>query len=187
MAGFHGDISHCYYAIDSLNDIEVKTSKVCSSGGHRCIKLTSNDLSHYPECNLTLTESSRLIWFRKIAFMNEDELRDRHKYYFFSPFSLALNESSDDKDLPPTDSRLRMDIRYLEEGKLDEASNEKHRLEEKQRAEARERQTEYQPLWFRKTDSGDFEFTGDYFRRNFDFCPKLFQISQSSDQSETVQ
>ena len=36
--------------------------------------------------------------------------------------------------LPPTDSRLRLDQRYMEEGKYDIAAAEKHRIEEKQRA-----------------------------------------------------
>ena len=36
--------------------------------------------------------------------------------------------------LPPTDSRFRPDQRALENGNYETASNEKHRLEEKQRA-----------------------------------------------------
>jgi len=36
--------------------------------------------------------------------------------------------------LPPTDSRFRPDQRALENGNYEVASNEKHRLEEKQRA-----------------------------------------------------
>ena len=35
--------------------------------------------------------------------------------------------------LPPTDSRFRPDIRQMEEGHIDQASQEKNRLEEKQR------------------------------------------------------
>lgn len=38
------------------------------------------------------------------------------------------------KTLPPTDSRRRGDQRLMEEGKYDLATNEKLRLEEKQRA-----------------------------------------------------
>ena len=38
------------------------------------------------------------------------------------------------KTLPPTDSRFRTDQRALENGDIDLATQEKHRLEEKQRA-----------------------------------------------------
>lgn len=52
---------------------------------------------------------------------------------------MALNEwtEEDEKTRPklaPTDSRYRPDIRKMEEGNIDLASEEKTRLEEKQRA-----------------------------------------------------
>lgn len=53
--------------------------------------------------------------------------------------------------LPPTDSRLRPDQRAMEEGRYDDASDEKHRLEEKQRAVRKQREEaniEYRPRWF---------------------------------------
>jgi len=52
--------------------------------------------------------------------------------YYFSKFALQLNylpEVLRDK-LPPTDSRLRPDQRLLEEGKTEEATLQKLRLEE---------------------------------------------------------
>ncbi|XP_053383205.1 oxysterol-binding protein-related protein 1-like isoform X3 [Mercenaria mercenaria] len=63
------------------------------------------------------------------------------KYFSFTAYAIALNELKDymlDK-LPPTDSRLRPDVRILEEGNIDLAGEEKNRLEEKQRAARRER------------------------------------------------
>lgn len=53
--------------------------------------------------------------------------------------------------LPPTDTRLRPDQRAMEEGRYDEAGDEKHRVEEKQRAFRKRRETNgvtYQPKWF---------------------------------------
>jgi hypothetical protein len=50
--------------------------------------------------------------------------------------------------LPPTDSRLRPDIRKMEEGDIDLAGQEKDRLEEKQRTARRameKRREEWQP------------------------------------------
>lgn len=95
---------------------------------------------------------------------------------------MALNEKEGCllSSLPSTDCRFRQDIRYLEEGNLESASMEKHRLEEQQRAEARLRQDEYQPLWFKKNDNNEYIYTDEYERRLFEHCPNLFsQISLS--------
>jgi len=53
---------------------------------------------------------------------------------------MSLNELEPDmgKTLCPTDSRLRPDIRKLENGDQDGAASEKARLEEKQRNRQRE-------------------------------------------------
>nr|CAH7763077.1 unnamed protein product [Callosobruchus chinensis] len=57
-------------------------------------------------------------------------------YYQFTEFAMSLNELELDmqKTLCPTDSRLRPDIRKLEQGDIDGAAIEKTRLEEKQRS-----------------------------------------------------
>lgn len=70
-------------------------------------------------------------------------------------FALTLNEINDNIRpwLAPTDTRLRPDQRAMEDGRYDEASAEKHRLEEKQRSarKARElRRETYKPNWFVK-------------------------------------
>jgi len=57
-------------------------------------------------------------------------------------FTLQLNLISDKlrKKLPPTDSRLRPDVRYLEAGESDQASKEMIRLEENQKLRAKQLQ-----------------------------------------------
>ncbi|CAF4704854.1 unnamed protein product, partial [Rotaria socialis] len=81
---------------------------------------------------------------------------DINNYYNFSLFTMALNEWTE-KDkrlrsrLPPTDCRFRPDIRRLEEGNIDQAAEEKNRLEEKQRATRRameSSQQKWEPRWF---------------------------------------
>lgn len=47
-----------------------------------------------------------------------------------------------EEGLAPTDSRKRPDQRLMEEGKWDEANDEKLRLEEKQRTARRQRELE---------------------------------------------
>ena len=56
---------------------------------------------------------------------------------------MILNETSADleKKLCPTDSRFRPDIRFLEEGRVDESSSEKTRLEQKQRDKLKSRKS----------------------------------------------
>ncbi|XP_029634778.1 oxysterol-binding protein-related protein 1 isoform X3 [Octopus sinensis] len=58
-----------------------------------------------------------------------------NQFFSFTLYTMMLNELTDNlKDrLPPTDSRLRPDIRLLEQGDIDGAAIEKNRLEEKQR------------------------------------------------------
>jgi oxysterol-binding protein-related protein 1/2 len=64
-------------------------------------------------------------------------------YFNFTNFAMALNEIEKQMECPktlcPTDSRMRPDIRKLEEGDIDGAILEKNRLEEKQRDSRRAR------------------------------------------------
>lgn len=175
LSAFHGNYAHCYYAIDDLNDADISTSTICSIGGNNCLHLNANS-SIAPACDLSLTRSSRLIWHRSLSFLSDDEEKSQSNYYFFTPFAMSLNElnHSSSLSLPPTDCRYRQDIRYLEEGNLEDASTEKHRLEEQQRADARNRQDEYQSLWFKKDEHNEYIYTGEYERRIFEHCPKLF-------------
>jgi hypothetical protein len=58
---------------------------------------------------------------------------DARRMYGFANFTLNLNYIDDEmrKSLPPSDCRFRPDSRWMEEGDLDKATIEKHRLEEK--------------------------------------------------------
>jgi hypothetical protein len=110
--------------------------------------------------------------------MTENEIALRNQYYFFTPFAMCLNEQvTSSFELPLTDCRYREDIRYLEKGQLDAASAEKHRLEEQQRADAKNRDHDFQPLWFKKDENGEYIYTNEYEQRRFDHCPNLFSSS----------
>lgn len=62
---------------------------------------------------------------------------------------MSLNEIEKgmDKILCPTDSRLRPDIRKLEQGDIDGAAIEKTRLEEKQRDASKQRKSKKSTDW----------------------------------------
>lgn len=75
------------------------------------------------------------------------------KYYGFTPFAIELNEITpiEKGKLPKTDSRLRPDQRLYEQGKVEQADQEKSRIEKKQRetrAWFEENNKTWQPLWF---------------------------------------
>jgi len=109
--------------------------------------------------------------------MPNEELVSRSQYYFFTPFTMCLNEQICSSSSPPTDSRFREDIRSLEKGEMDKASAEKHRLEEQQRSDAKKRENEFQPLWFKKDENNEYIYTHEYEQRIFDHCPDLFSQS----------
>lgn len=78
--------------------------------------------------------------------------------YGLTSFAATLNEITDidQGKLPPTDCRLRPDQRLAEQGKLDDAEEWKHGLEEAQRARRRdleERGEMYKPRWFVKAEN----------------------------------
>lgn len=71
--------------------------------------------------------------------------------YGLTSFAMTLNEITPDLDgrLPPTDSRLRPDVRALEEGRIDDAELGKEQLEGAQR-HRRQEGKEREPRWFRQ-------------------------------------
>ncbi|KAF9797164.1 hypothetical protein SFRURICE_018634 [Spodoptera frugiperda] len=99
------------------------------------------------------------------------------QYYQFTEFAMSLNELERDMkgQLCPTDSRLRPDIRLLEQGDIDGAATEKTRLEEKQRTARKllkKSPEAWQPRWFSQgtnpyTKQEDWLYNGGYWDRNY--------------------
>lgn len=103
-------------------------------------------------------------------------------------FAITLNgiDNNLKRYLPPTDTRLRPDQRAMEDGEYDLASDEKVRVEEKQRAARKRRESTkkpYEPNWFVKSKhpvTGDdyWEFQDEYWklRRDgkLDNCGDIF-------------
>ena len=94
-------------------------------------------------------------------------------------YSFLLNEGP----IALTDSRYRPDLRHFDNGSLDTATEEKHRLEEKQRDKRKHdahAQSNWNPLWFDKSlhpaakDQETFTFNHRYWKRDFKNCPDLY-------------
>eukprot|EP00258_Populus_trichocarpa_P035169 XP_024451188.1 oxysterol-binding protein-related protein 1C isoform X1 [Populus trichocarpa] len=101
--------------------------------------------------------------------------------YNLTRFAITLNEltSGLEEKLPPTDSRLRPDQRYLENGEFDMANSEKLRLEQRQRQARKMQERGWQPRWFAKDKGSDaYHYVGGYWeardKGDWDSCPDIF-------------
>lgn len=112
---------------------------------------------------------------------------------------MTLNEFKDELKsvIAPTDSRFRSDVRQLELGNLgnfivfffsclnryyffkERATEEKTKLEEKQRESRNNRKGEFVPNWFQLkkhpfTSEETYFFNFKYWQRDFKNCPDLY-------------
>ncbi|XP_035490947.1 oxysterol-binding protein-related protein 1 isoform X2 [Scophthalmus maximus] len=121
---------------------------------------------------------SELLW--KITPRPENSA----KFYAFSSFAMQLNEQEKSMEgvVPLTDSRVRPDIRAMENGDIDLASAEKKRLEEKQRM-ARKNRTksteEWKTRWFQQGPNPhnkcpDWLYLKGYWDRNYTQLPDIY-------------
>ncbi|KAG5245877.1 oxysterol-binding protein-related protein [Salix suchowensis] len=101
--------------------------------------------------------------------------------YNMTRFAMTLNELTRGlkEKLPPTDSRLRPDQRYLENGEFDMANSEKLRLEQRQRQARNMQERGWKPRWFAKDKGSDtYRYIGGYWeargRGNWESCPDIF-------------
>ncbi|XP_048881989.1 oxysterol-binding protein-related protein 3 isoform X2 [Brienomyrus brachyistius] len=80
---------------------------------------------------------------------------DYEQYYGFTTFAIELNELDPETKalFPPTDSRLRLDQRLLEDGNVEAAEEQKQRIEQLQRDRRKvleENNMTHQPRFFKK-------------------------------------
>jgi hypothetical protein len=95
--------------------------------------------------------TAKTIW--RMGAMPEDS----NLFYGFTRFAIELNEFTENlnEEIPITDSRFRPDQRNLENGDVEKAEREKHRIEEIQRNKRKEMEAKgehHQPLWFSVSD-----------------------------------
>uniref|UniRef100_A0AAR2M3K7 Oxysterol-binding protein n=1 Tax=Pygocentrus nattereri TaxID=42514 RepID=A0AAR2M3K7_PYGNA len=163
-----------YITFDSIQNIKYQnTSYEQNTGG-------AVDADEMPDVQETVTmiPGSTLQW--RIA------PRPAHsaQMYNFTSFAMTLNELEPGMEgvIAPTDCRLRPDIRAMENGDIDTASQEKERLEEKQRAARRERAKDgedWSTRWFHQgvnpyTGTSDWVYTGGYFDRKYSDLPDIY-------------
>ncbi|XP_071789373.1 oxysterol-binding protein 1-like isoform X2 [Asterias amurensis] len=134
------------------------------------------------------TAPPKMLWQKNPLPPNAENM------YNMTSFCITMNEF--ETGVAPTDTRNRPDQRLMEEGQWDEANKEKLRLEEKQRATRRKRESEataaaesgkpcesYKPIWFdRKMDplnkATTYVYKGKYWeskeKGDWEQCPDIF-------------
>ncbi|KAG7469685.1 hypothetical protein MATL_G00131410 [Megalops atlanticus] len=110
---------------------------------------------------------------------------DHEQYYGFTKFAIELNEldPAEKPLLPPTDTRLRLDQRLLEEGNVEAAEVQKQRIEQLQRERRRvleENNMTHQPRFFKKSKDDTWVSNNTYWDLKMDpgfanlDCPVLW-------------
>jgi hypothetical protein len=92
---------------------------------------------------------------KELAIQKNEKFPDSEFMFGFPKWSIITSHLTKEQlqYICPTDSRIRPDKRAYENGDVDLAASEKHRLEELQRARRRlrkENNEEFEPRWFEK-------------------------------------
>uniref|UniRef100_A0A668ACQ9 Oxysterol-binding protein n=1 Tax=Myripristis murdjan TaxID=586833 RepID=A0A668ACQ9_9TELE len=183
LCAIYGKWTECLYTVDpNTFDVHKKAEK--KNAEEKKGNKQSNVNEEPEEMPLPDAEtvqvipSSELIW--RIAPRPENSA----KFYAFTTFAMHLNELEKGMEgvLPPTDCRLRPDIRAMENGDIDLASAEKKRLEEKQRLARKNRaksDDEWKIRWFHQgpnphNKAQDWLYSKGYWDRNYTQLPDIY-------------
>uniref|UniRef100_A0A8C7KHX6 Oxysterol-binding protein n=2 Tax=Oncorhynchus TaxID=8016 RepID=A0A8C7KHX6_ONCKI len=181
VCSLYGKWTECMYIVDyaaleahkksGKGTVEKKSSKPGSREEVEEISLPEAD-------TVEVIPGSYLLWRIAPRPVNSTEM------YSFTSFAMQLNELDKDMDglIPKTDCRLRPDIRAMENGDIDLASEEKKRLEEKQRAACKthsKSDDELKTKWFQQgqnphNGSQDWLFSTGYWNRNYPLLPDIY-------------
>ncbi|XP_053368544.1 oxysterol-binding protein-related protein 1 [Clarias gariepinus] len=177
----YGKWTECMYAVDpAVFEAHKKNDKV-TEGRKSSKEGSSAESEESPQTgsySLEEIPGSHLLWKISPRPANSSQM------YSFTLFAMQLNELDKEIEaaIPKTDCRLRPDIRAMENGDIDLASEEKKRLEEKQRA-ARKSQGKseegWKTRWFYQgpnphTNSPDWLFTTSYWNRDYSQVPDIY-------------
>ncbi|MGH0145580.1 UNVERIFIED_CONTAM: hypothetical protein FKN15_042436 [Acipenser sinensis] len=139
VCALYGKWTECLYIIDLATFDAHKKNDKKSADEKKNIRTPAGSTTSSEESEempipdaetVEVIPGSQLLWKIAPRPPNSTEM------YSFTTFAMHLNESDQEMEsvIPKTDCRLRPDIRAMENGDIDLASEEKKRLEEKQRA-----------------------------------------------------
>uniref|UniRef100_A0A4W5Q5Z1 Oxysterol-binding protein n=1 Tax=Hucho hucho TaxID=62062 RepID=A0A4W5Q5Z1_9TELE len=181
VCSLYGKWTECMYIVDSAAMEAHKRSGKRTEEKKNCKQGSGEEVEEIPLPEADTVEvipGSQLLW--RIAPRPENSL----EMYSFTSFAMQLNELDRDMEglIPKTDCRLRPDIRAMENGDIDLASEEKKRLEEKQRAARKTRSKsddDWKTKWFHQgqnphNGSQDWLFSAGYWDRNYSLLPDIY-------------
>uniref|UniRef100_A0A8C7T437 Oxysterol-binding protein n=1 Tax=Oncorhynchus mykiss TaxID=8022 RepID=A0A8C7T437_ONCMY len=191
LCAIYGKWTECLYTVDAATFDAHKKSDKKNSEEKKSNTQTSVD--EEPEemplpdgDTVQVIPGSELIW--RIVPRPDNSA----EFYAFSTFAMQLNELEGGMKgvLPPTDCRLRPDIRAMEKGDIDLASAEKKRVEEKQRLARKNRSKSTEewktrrnpalgPRWFHQGSNPhikaqDWLYSNGYWERNYSLLPDIY-------------
>ncbi|XP_047443625.1 oxysterol-binding protein-related protein 1 isoform X2 [Mugil cephalus] len=183
LCALYGKWTECLYVIDiaafeahKKNDKKGADDKKGSKAS--CSEDHQEEVPSPAADTVEVIPGSQLLWRIAPRPANSTQM------YSFTCFAMQLNELRKEMQgvIPQTDCRLRPDIRAMENGDIDLASEEKKRLEEKQRAARKNRSKsdeEWKTRWFQQgqnphTNSQDWLFSGGYWDRAYSQLPDIY-------------
>lgn len=184
----YGKWTECMYIVDPATFEAHRKSDKKSSEEKKSKQASVADSEETPQPggdSLEVIPGSQLLWRIAPRPVNSTQM------YNFTTFAMRLNELDKEIEdvIPKTDSRLRPDIRAMENGDIDLASEEKKRLEEKQRAARKSRSKSDEewktrnvasgPRWFHQgpnphNGSQDWLFSNGYWDREYSQVPDIY-------------
>ncbi|KAG1945785.1 oxysterol-binding protein-related protein 1 [Pimephales promelas] len=186
----YGKWTECMYIVDPvLFETQKKNDKKASEDKKSSKQQSqTSDSEETPQPggdSLDVIPGSQLLWKLPPRPANSAQM------YNFTTFAMQLNELVKEIEtvIPKSDSRLRPDIRAMENGDIDLASEEKKRLEEKQRAarknrsksddEWKTRNVASGSRWFHQgpnphNGSQDWLFSSGYWDRDYSQVPDIY-------------
>ncbi|XP_066575657.1 oxysterol-binding protein-related protein 1 isoform X1 [Amia ocellicauda] len=190
LCALYGKWTECLYTVDPATfDAHKKTDKK-NTEDKKSSKPTSS-AEEPDEMPLPDAETVQVIPGSELLWRIAPRPANSAQMYNFTTFAMQLNELDKEMEgvIPKTDCRLRPDIRAMENGNIDFASEEKKRLEEKQRAarknrsksdeEWKSRNPALGPRWFCQgpnphNGSQDWIYDSGYWDRSYSQLPDIY-------------
>uniref|UniRef100_A0A8C8MNC5 Oxysterol-binding protein n=1 Tax=Oncorhynchus tshawytscha TaxID=74940 RepID=A0A8C8MNC5_ONCTS len=179
LCAIYGKWTECLYTVDAATfDAHKKNSEEKKSNTQTSVDEEPEEMPLPDGDTVQVIPGSELIW--RIVPRPDNSAQ----FYAFSTFAMQLNELEGGMKgvLPPTDCRLRPDIRAMEKGDIDLASAEKKRVEEKQRLARKNRSKsteEWKTRWFHQGSNPhikaqDWLYSNGYWERNYSLLPDIY-------------
>uniref|UniRef100_A0A8B9V130 Oxysterol-binding protein n=2 Tax=Anas zonorhyncha TaxID=75864 RepID=A0A8B9V130_9AVES len=178
LCALYGKWTECLYSVDPATFEAYKKNDKKNTEEKKSSKQEPDEMPLPDSESVYVIPGSILLWKITPRPPNSAQM------YNFTSFAMALNELDKEMEsvIPKTDCRLRPDIRAMENGEIDLASEEKKRLEEKQRTARKNRsksEEDWKTRWFHQgpnpyTGTQDWLYSGNYWDRNYFNLPDIY-------------